>query len=93
MQTLFIPVLELLYRRLQKGFSRRQTILAALLGLALLVNFMFRAACPPERRFFRSPASQTIALCAQPDMVKSPVPLGAARNAKAADPERRPSLL
>ena len=93
MQTLFIPALELLYKRLQKGFSRRQKILAALLGLAVLVNFMFRAGCPPERRFFRSPASQTIALCAQPDMVKGPVPLGAARSAKAADPERRSPLL
>ena len=93
MQTLFIPILELLYRRLQKGVSRRQTIVAALLGGAVLVNFMFRAACPPERRFFRSPASQTIAVCAQPDMVRSRVPLGAARSAKAADPERRPPLL
>jgi hypothetical protein len=93
MRIFLIPALDLLYRRLEKGFSRRQTILAALLGVAILVNFMFRAACPPERRFFRSQTSQTIALCASPDMVKNTVPLGAARSANSADPERRPSLL
>ncbi len=93
MQTFFIPLLDLLYERLRKGFTRRQKILAALLGLVLLVNFMFRAACPPERRFFRSPASQTIALCASPDMVRHSVPLGAARSAKSPAPERLPSVL
>jgi hypothetical protein len=93
MQTFFIPALDLLYQRLQKGFSRRQKIWAALLGLVILGNFIFRAACPPERRFFKSPTSQTIALCASPDMVKNTVPLGTARNAKTADPERGSSLL
>lgn len=92
MNTFVIPALDLLYARLQKGFSRRQKILAALLGIAVLVNFMFRAACPPERRFFRSPASQTIALCAAPDMVRT-VPLGAARSAKSPAAERHPSVL
>jgi len=93
MQSLFIPALDLLYRRLHKGFSRRQQIWAALLGLIILINFMFRAACPPERRFVRSPTSKTIALCAAPDLVKNAVPLRTARSAKAADPERRPPLL
>jgi len=93
MRTVFIPALDLLYRRLQMGFTRRQKILAALLGVAVLINFMFRAACPPERRFFRSTTSQTIALCAKPDMVKSPVPLGAARSARAPGVETRASEL
>ena len=93
MNKIIIPALELLYQRLQKGFTRRQTILAALLGFAILINFMFRAACPPERRFFRSPASQTIALCASPDMVRHSVPLGAARSAKSPALERHSSVL
>ena len=93
MNTFVIPALDLLYARMLKGLTRRQTVLAALLGLALLVNFMFRAACPPERRFFRSPTSQTIAICASPDMVRRPVPLGASRNATLPAAERSPSVL
>ncbi len=91
MNTFIIPALDLLYRRMQQGFTPRQTILAALVGLLVLINFMFRAACPPERRFFRSPTSQTIAVCASPDMVRHSVPLGAARNAKS--PAAPPSVL
>ena len=60
MNTFVIPALDLLYARMLRGLTRRQTVLAALLGLALLVNFMFRAACPPERRFFNSPSSPTM---------------------------------
>ena len=93
MNTFVIPALDLLYARMLKGLTRRQTIWVALLGLALLVNFMFRAACPPERRFFRSPTSQTIAICAAPDMVRRPVPLGSSRNATSPSAERMPSVL
>jgi hypothetical protein len=92
MQKVFIPALDLLYRRLQRGFTQRQKILAALLGIVILINFMFRAACPPERRFFKSAASRTIALCASPDMVTRPLPLGASRSAKSPGLER-PSVL
>ena len=52
MQKLIIPALDLLYERLENGFTMRQMICAALLGPAILANFMFRAACPPELRFF-----------------------------------------
>src|ERR671916_810109 len=92
MQTWFIPVLDLLYRRLQRGFSRRQTVLAALLGVVILANFMFRAACPPERRFFRSPRSATLYVCATPDVVKNSLPLGASRSAQSQG-VRRPAPL
>jgi hypothetical protein len=77
-----IPALDLLYERLQKGFSRRQKLCVALLGVAILLNFMFRAACPPERRFFNSPRSSSMYVCATPDVVKSPMPLGASRSAQ-----------
>jgi hypothetical protein len=92
MNTIVIPALNLLYERLQKGWTRRQKIFAGLLGMLILINFMFRAACPPERRFFKSPTSRTIALCASPDMVTRPVPLGASRNAKSPAMER-PAIL
>ena len=82
MNTFIIPALDLLYRRLQKGFSRRQKLWAAFLGLVVLINFMFRAACPPERRFFNSPTSSTMYVCATPDVVKNSLPLGASRSAQ-----------
>ena len=52
MQTL-IKALDVLYERLQKGFTRRQKVCAGLVGVVILPNYMFRAACPPERRFFK----------------------------------------
>ena len=82
MRTFVIPALELLYGRLQKGFSRRQKLWVALLGLAILLNFMFRAACPPERRFFHSPRSETMYVCATPDVVKNAMPLRSSRSAQ-----------
>ena len=91
MQTFFIPLLDLLYQRLEQGFTRRQKILAALIGMVALANFMFRAGCPPERRFFRSPMSQTISLCASPDMVRNALPLGRSRSARS--PEERPQAV
>jgi hypothetical protein len=84
MHKFFIPALELLEARVRKGFSRSQTVLAALIGLAIVGNFMFRAACPSERRFFKSPTSQSVAICAPEDLVRKAVPLGNARNANAA---------
>jgi hypothetical protein len=63
MQTL-IRALDLLYERLQKGFTRRQKLWAGLVGLVILANFMFRAACPPERRFFKNPGSSGVTICA-----------------------------
>ena len=77
-----IPALDLLYSRMQKGFTKRQKLWATLLGLAILANFMFRAACPPERRFFQSPRSDTMYVCATPDVVKHSVPLGSLRSAQ-----------
>ena len=85
MHRFIIPALDLLYVRLQKGFSRRQKLWAGLFGLAILLNFMFRAACPPERRFFSSPRSATMYVCATPDVVKNSVPLGASRSAQSQD--------
>lgn len=82
MHKFVIPALDLLYARVQKGFSRRQKLWAALLGLAILANFMFRAACPPDRRFFSSPRSSTLYVCATPDVVKHSVPLGSSRSAQ-----------
>ncbi len=82
MHQFIIPALDLLYARVQKGFSRRQTLWAGLLGVAIVVNFMFRAACPPERRFFNSPRSATMYVCATPDVVKNSLPLGASRSAQ-----------
>ena len=82
MHKFVIPALDLLYARLQKGFSRRQKLSAGLLGLVILLNFMFRAACPPERRFFNSPRSATLYVCATPDVVKNSVPLGTSRSAQ-----------
>jgi hypothetical protein len=85
MHKFVIPALDLLHQRLQKGFSPRQKMAAALLGLLILMNFMFRAACPPERRFVRSATSGTLAICATSDLVRNSLPLGAARNAKFSD--------
>lgn len=82
MQKFVIPALELLYACMQKGFSRRHKLWAALLGLAILANFMFRAACPPERRFFQSPRSDTMYVCATPDVVRNATPLGSSRSAQ-----------
>ncbi len=82
MHKFVIPALDALYEYIQKGFSRRQKICAVLLGLILLANFMFRAACPPERRFFNSPRSATMYVCATPDVVKNSVPLGPSRSAQ-----------
>ena len=82
MHRFVIPALDLLYARVQKGFSRRQKLGAGLLGLAIFLNFMFRAACPPERRFFNSPRSATMYVCATPDVVKNSVPLGPSRSAQ-----------
>jgi hypothetical protein len=82
MHKFVIPALDVLYARLQQGFSKRQKYLAVLLGLAILWNFMFRAACPPERRFFNSPRSATMYVCATPDVVKNSVPLGSSRSAQ-----------
>jgi hypothetical protein len=82
MHKFVIPALDLLYARLQKGFSRRQKLLAVFLGFVILLNFMFRAACPPERRFFNSPSSPTMYVCATPDVVKNAVPLGTSRSAQ-----------
>jgi hypothetical protein len=81
MHRLVIPALDLLYTRVQNGFSWRQKLLAGLLGFLILSNFMFRAACPPERRFFNSPRSHTMYVCATPDVVNS-VPLGNLRSAQ-----------
>jgi len=92
MQTFFIPVLDLLYQRLQRGFTRRQKLWAVLLGMGVLANFMFRAGCPPERRFFRSPTSQTISICATPDMVKNALPLGRSRSARSPEERHKPVL-
>ena len=82
MHKFVIPALDLLYTRMQRGFSRRQKLWAVLLGLAILANFMFRAACPPERRFFNSPRSNTMYVCATPDVVKHSLPLGNSRSAQ-----------
>jgi hypothetical protein len=82
MQKFFIPILELIYTRLQKGFTSRQKLWALVLGIAILVTFMFRAACPPERRFFTSPSSGTRYVCATPDMAKYSLPLGSSRSAQ-----------
>jgi hypothetical protein len=82
MHQFVIPALDLLYARVQKGFSRRQTLWAGLVGVAILVNLMFRAACPPERRFFNSPRSATLYVCATSDVVKNSLPLGASRSAQ-----------
>ena len=92
MHRFIIPALDLLYARVQKGFSRRQKLWAGLLGLVILLNFMFRAACPPERRFFNSPSSATRYVCATPDVVKNAVPLGASRSAQSQS-VRHPSPL
>lgn len=92
MQTFFIPLLDFLYRRLERGFTRRQKTLAVLLGMVVLANFMFRAGCPPERRFFRSPTSQTISLCASPDMVRNALPLGRSRSARSSEERPQPVL-
>ena len=82
MHNFVIPALDLLYSRFQKGFSRRQKLLAAFVGCVILLNFMFRAACPPERRFFSSPSSSTMYVCATPDVVRNSLPLGNARSAQ-----------
>ena len=82
MHSFFIPALDLLYARVQNGFSRRQKLFACFLGVTILLNFMFRAACPPERRFFNSPRSATLYACATPDVVKNSLPLGASRSAQ-----------
>jgi hypothetical protein len=82
MQKFFIPLLGIIYKRLQKGFTARQKLWAVLLGIAILVNFMFRAACPPERRFFTSPSSSTMYVCATPDVAKYSLPLGSSRSAQ-----------
>jgi hypothetical protein len=82
MQKFFIPLLGIIYKRLQKGFTSRQKLWAVLLGIAILVNFMFRAACPPERRFFTSPSSSTMYVCATPDVAKYSLPLGSSRSAQ-----------
>jgi hypothetical protein len=84
MHKLFIPALELLESRVRKGFSRSQIVFAALIGVAILANFMFRASCPAERRFFKSRTSQSVAICAPEDLVRRNVPLGNARNANVA---------
>jgi hypothetical protein len=93
MHKFVIPALDLLYERVQKGFSKRQKIVAAVLGLLVVGNFMFRAACPAERRFFVSATSRSLAICAPADVVKNSLPLGKARNATNTPAERRPSLL
>lgn len=90
MEKFVIPGLELLHRRVRKGFSRRQIIIALLLGVVVLTNFMFRAACAPERRFVRSATSGTLAICAGSDMVRNSTSLGAARNVRLSD--GRPDL-
>ncbi len=82
MHKFIIPALGLLYERAQKGLTKRQKLWAVLLGFAILANFMFRAACPPERRFFNSPRSSTMYVCATPDVVKNSQPLGAARSSQ-----------
>jgi hypothetical protein len=82
MHKFIIPALDLLYRRLQNGFTLRQKLWAAVLGTVILLNFMFRAACPPERRFFTSPTSSTMYVCATPDLVKNSLPLGPSRSAQ-----------
>jgi hypothetical protein len=72
MQTL-IRALDVLYERLQKGFTRRQKVCAGLVGVIIVGNFMFRAACPPERRFFKNPGSSAVTICASsPTTVSSP---------------------
>jgi hypothetical protein len=82
MHRFVIPALDLLYARVQRGFSRRQKLITGLLGVAILLNFMFRAACPPERRFFNSPTSATLYMCATPDVVRNSLPLGTSRSAQ-----------
>ena len=93
MHKFIIPALDLLVARVEKGFSKRQKILAAVLGVLILMNFMFRAACPAERRFFVSPTSRSLAICAPADVVKNALPLGKARNATGIPAESRPSVL
>ena len=93
MHKFVIPALDLLYGWVQKGFSRRQKILAGLMGLIILASFMFRAACPPEQRFFRSPRSGTIDVCAPADIVKNAVPLGHSRSAKVGGEKPQPFRL
>jgi hypothetical protein len=90
MHKFVIPALDLIYARVQRGFSRQQKLWGALLGLIILASFMFRAACPPERRFFNSPRSSTMYVCATPDVVNNPGPLGSLRSAQS--PETKPFL-
>jgi hypothetical protein len=69
-----IPALDLMYRRLQKGLTTGQLLCAAVLAIILLVNFMFRAGCPAERRFLVSQVTHAVAVCATPAMVGAPDP-------------------
>ena len=82
MHKLIIPVLDLLYARLERGFTRRQKIYAVLAGVLILFNFMYRASCPPGSRFATSGKSGTVAVCAPPDVVRFALPMGEWRNAE-----------
>lgn len=82
MHKIIIPMLDLLYHRILKGFNQQQKLWAALLGIAILLTFMFRAACPPERRFVHSPRSSTMYVCATPDVAKDAMPLETSRSAQ-----------
>jgi hypothetical protein len=70
MMRTFITALDWLYERLHRGFTRRQKVLAGVLGAVILANFMFRAACPPERRFFKNPGSSAGALLSQDGVLR-----------------------
>jgi len=85
MHVFLLPALDFLYSRVQNGFAWRQKLFVGLLGLVILLNFMFRAACPPERRFFSSPRSATTYVCAPSDVVNISLPLGGALNPRAQD--------
>jgi hypothetical protein len=82
MHKFVIPALDLLYERLRQGFTWRQKIYAVLAGVLLLLNFMYRAACPPESRFATSGKTGTVAVCAPPDVVRYALPIGQWRNAE-----------
>ena len=70
--------------RLQKGFTRRQKVCAGLVGLVILANFMFRAACPPERRFLNNPGSSAVTICASthPTIISPTFTLPASRQVR-----------
>ncbi len=53
---------------------------ADLLGIVVLASFMFRAACPPERRFVKNPGSSAVTICASSPKSHSPTLFDLPRN-------------